>query len=74
MLLGALIVLAKIIGILMGIALIVILAAPFALSSRISREEEAEEYRILCQRLQKLTDLKAANDAEHHAPPKVVEL
>jgi len=68
MLAGGLIIL-KILAVLAGIALIVILSAPFALSSRISREEEAEEYRLLCQRIQKLVNEKAANDAAHEEPP-----
>jgi hypothetical protein len=58
-----------------GLVLMPFLFAPFMLSSRISREEEAEEYRLLCQRLQKLVDQNAANDAAHEEPPlRVVQL
>jgi hypothetical protein len=60
-------------------AILYFVMAPFRLSSRISREEEAEEdrrkaeeYMELVERIQKLHNRNAANDAEK--PIKIVHL
>lgn len=48
--------------------IVIFLGSPFLLSSRISREEEAEEYRIFLERLRALHNRNAANDREHQEP------
>lgn len=71
--LGAALHILKYLAIAGGISLIAILFAPFMLSSRISREEEAEDYRILLEKLQRARDKVPPPETAtvHHLVPPV---